>query len=348
MNFLSFSLFLILSFSILNASSAISLDDAIEILKSNNLEIKSASFDIETAKESANAISGNHWGKLDFIQDFSNSNDPGNVFGFKLTSKEATFNDFGFVDFGRISNDTPPQDLNYPDSRNFFQSKLKYEIPIFTGFKISSYSDVMDSMTKIKRLEKKQLINEKIYQIRKSFYDMSLLKTSTKSLQTILKNINILEIMTINMIEVGYAKSVDLLEVKAKKANVKRLISQMISNQKLLYHYISFLLNQKITNIQTPLVDMKIPSYTNEDILNSNLDIQRANGGLEVTKSMVDVSNSAYYPTLGAFAEVLTTDDTFLGEASDHGSYTVGARLTWNILNGGIDKANIEKTVLTC
>jgi outer membrane protein TolC len=239
---------------------------------------------------------------------------------------------------------TQPNNLNYPDSRNFFQSKLKYEIPLFTGFKISSYVDIMNSMTKIKKLDKEQVINEKIYQIRKSFYDMALLRQSAKNLNVILQNITVLEDMTNNMIEVGYAKKVDLLEVTAKKGNVERLVAQMESNQKLLYHYISFLLNQKITDIQTPSSDIVVPPYSNEEILNNNLDIQKANNGLDIRKSMINVSEASYYPMIGAFAEVATADNTFLGDASDHKSYTLGARLTWNIFNGGIDGANLEKS----
>ena len=340
---------MLLVLTTIQASPYLGLEEAIKILKSDNLEIKSATYDVETAEESVDAVSGNHWGKLDFIQDFSNSNDAGNVFGFKLASREAAFNDFGFSEFDMSNQNllnTQPRDLNYPDARNFFQSKLKYELPIFTGFKISSYSDVMKSMTKIKRLNKAQVVNEKIYQLRKSFYDMSLLRTSEENLKTILQNINTLETMTKNMIEVGYAKSVDLLEVKSKKVNIERLISQMQSNQKLLYHYISFLLNKKITDIKLPSVDIVMPKYTNDEIISSNLDIQKASSGLEVTKSMIDVSQSEYYPTVGAFAEVGTADDTFLGDASDHASYTIGARLTWNIFNAGIDKANIEKSRL--
>lgn len=343
---MKYLLIMSLLFTYMYASSSLKLNEAIEILKANNLEIQSAVIEVDTAKEDVKAVSGNHWGKLDLIQDFASSNDAGNVFGFKLSSREATFNDFGLPDFGTITNDTPPQNLNYPDSRDFFQTKLKYELPIFTGFKTSSYVDIMESMKKIKSLEKNQVVNEKVYQIRKSFYDMSLLKNSIANLQTILQNINTLEDMTTTMIDVGYAKSVDLLEVKAKKANIQRLISQMLSNQKLLYHYISFLLNQKITDIQTPPVDMQMPSYTNEDILNSNLDIQKANSGLEISKSMIHVSNSSYYPTVGAFAEVSTADDSFLGDFDKHDSYTVGARLTWNILNGGIDNANSQKSRL--
>jgi outer membrane protein TolC len=335
-----FAIFIV-SASILNASSSISLNEAINILKSNNLEIKTASLDVESAKQNIKTASGNHWGKLEFIQDFANSDDAGSVFGFKLTSREANFDDFGADEYIPMQS-VQPNALNYPNSRNFFQSKLKYEVPIFTGFKISSYTDIMNSMSKIKILEKSQVINEKIYQLRKSFYDMALLRESTANLNKILQNINTLENMTQNMIEVGYAKKVDMLEVKAKTGNVQRLISQMKSNQKLLYHYISFLLNKKITNIQTPSIDIKIPSLTNEEILNSNLDIQKANSGLEISKSMIAVTNSSFYPMVGAFAEVATADDSFLDDASDHQSYTLGARLTWNIFNGGIDYAKNE------
>jgi len=118
----------------------------------------------------------------------------------------------------------------------------------------------------------------------------------------------------------------------------------MESNQKLLYHYISFLLNQKVQNISTPASGVKMPMCSNEDVLKNNIDIQRAATGLEVRKSMVDVSKSSYYPMVGAFAEASTADDTFLGDANDHKAYTVGARLTWNIFNGGIDDAKVEKS----
>ncbi|MEA2072823.1 MAG: TolC family protein [Campylobacterota bacterium] len=334
------------------------LEEALTVLKSENLEIKAADLDVKSAKEDADSVSGMNWGKLDFIQDAARSNDAGNVFGFKLTSREATFGDFGAAEFMSSMDPsspnyipggdytTPPQELNYPEDRNFFQSKLRYEIPLFTGFAISSYSDIMDSMTKMKTLEKEQIINEKIYQLRKSYYDMALLNDSIKNLETVLSNINTLENMTQQMIDVGYAKKIDLLEVKAKKGNVERLLLQMSSNKKLLHHYISFLLNQKVTSITAPTSPIDMPTLSDENILSQNLDIQKANTGLTIRKNMLSVSQAAYYPTLGAFGEVATADDTFLGDAVDHQAYTVGARLTWNLFNGGIDASKVEKSKL--
>ena len=345
-------LFSVLSLSLfLNASTItndkLTLNEALEILQTQNLEIQAAKLDIDAAKADANSVSGMNWGKLDFTQDVARSNDAGNVFGFKLSSREADFGDFGFSDFSLTNPNilsVQPHDLNYPEDRNYFQSKLKYEVPLFTGFAISSYSDIMEAMTKMKTLEKDQITNEKIYQIRKSYYDMALLDTSIKNLDTIMKNIETLEDMTQSMIEVGYAKHIDLLEVKAKKGNVERLLLQMHANEKLLYHYISFLLNKKVEAITLPTSEIEMPFLSDEDVLNNNLDIKKAATGLEIRKNMLSASEASYYPTVGAFAEVSTADNTFLGDAIDHKAYTVGARLSWNLFNGGIDSSKIEKS----
>jgi outer membrane protein TolC len=344
---LSFALLLNANDTITNA---LSLPQALEILQSQNLEVKAAKLDIQSAKEQADTVSGMNWGKLTFTQDIARSNDAGNVFGFKLTSREATFGDFGFGDpmmppqTDPAYLTTPPDTLNYPEARNFFQSKLKYEVPLFTGFAISSYENIMNEMTKLKTLDKEKVVTEKRYELKKSFYDMALLNSSIKNLQKILSNINTLEKTTETMIAVGYAKRVDLLEVQAKKGNVERLLTQMNANKKLLYHYISFLLNRKVDAIIPPQSEVAMPHLSNEDVLQRNLDIQKAKTGLEIRENMVKSSQAAYYPTVGAFGEVATADNTFLGDASDHKAYTVGARLTWNLFNGGIDRSKIEKS----
>ena len=59
---------LVIKSSILNASSPLNLNGAIEILKSNNLEIKSAALDVSSAREEAKTVSGNHWGKLELFK----------------------------------------------------------------------------------------------------------------------------------------------------------------------------------------------------------------------------------------------------------------------------------------
>lgn len=343
---LLFSSTVVLFSSTLDYRDGIDLDSALEILKDQNLEIKAASYDTQAAQSSIEMAKANHFGKLEFTQDIARSNDAGNVFGFKLSSREATFGDFGFSEFSMTNPDilnVQPKDLNYPEDRNYFQSKLTYELPIYVGGKIMSYTSISKSMKKIKELDHKAKINEKVYQLKKSFYDMALLESSMSNMEIILEHIETLENTTKAMIDAGYAKKIDLLEVQSKKSNVTRIINEMSYNKKLLYHFISFLLNQKVTTIVTPQDEMVLNEDSNETILANNIDILKAENGLSIRDKMVDVSYATFLPTIGAKAEFGTADNTFLGDAYDHKSYTVGGRLSWNLFAGGADYHSVQK-----
>ncbi|MDD2950310.1 MAG: TolC family protein [Sulfuricurvum sp.] len=327
-------------------ASGLSLPAALEILENNNLEIRSANLDTQSASSDTAIAKGYNYGSLDFTETTSRSNDAGNVFGFKLSSREATFGDFGFAQFDNTNPNilsVQPKDLNYPGYQNYFQSKLTYMVPLYTGGKLSAYSDISEKMEKIKKLDAEHMKTEKRYELRKSYYDMALLQNSLDHMKIIYKNISTLEHTTDMMITEGYAKKVDLLEVEARKANVERSITEMEANKKLLYHYISFLLNENVTEIELPKKDYPASAVSESDVLANNTDLQKASQGLEIREKMVDVAYAPFLPQIGAFAEASSADNTFLGDFNDHKAFTVGAKLSWNLFNGGVDKNSLEK-----
>lgn len=333
--------------------SGLSLPAALEILETNNLEIKTTSLDVQSAQNDTSMAKGYNFGSLELSQSAMRSNDAGNAFGFKLSSRQASFNDFGFDEFlGQMSGlpgnaqqllATQPKKLNYPDYQNYYQTKLTYMVPVFVGGKLSAYSDIAQKMEQIKKLDAEQMKTEKRYELRKSYYDMALLQSSIDHMKTIHKNIATLERTTQMMLQEGYAKKVDLLEVEAKKANVERSLTEMEANKKLLYHYLSFLLNTPVTEIELPANDYPASSISENDVLTNNTDLKKASQGLEIRDRMVDVAYAPFLPQVGAFAEASSADDTFLGNFNDHKAYTVGAKLSWNLFNGGVDKNALEK-----
>lgn len=346
-----FALLFLFSFSAL-WGAPLSLNQAIEILKVQNLELKAARYDVQSAQSGYAMADAQHYGQLNFIQNISRSNDAGNVFGFKLSSREASFYDFGFDQAfnpttGQLAPlDTQPKNLNYPDDHNFFQSKLRYELPLYTGEKISAYTAMAKGMEKIARLDQEAQLQTKLYETRKSYYDMALLEDSLSNLLIMHENISRLEEMTKEMINEGYAKKIDLLEVQSKKADLNRVITELQANKALLYHYLSFLLNQDVNAITVPTQKLSVPTIDVEETLNRNLDVQKAMTALQVRENMQVVQESRYLPTIGAMAELQTSDDTFLGDANEHKSYTVGVQLNWNLFAGGADGAAIEQARL--
>ena len=198
-------------------------------------------------------------------------------------------------------------------------------------------------MEKIKKLDAQQVKIEKSYELRKSYYDMALLQKSIDQMNIIHKNISTLERTTNMMITEGYAKKVDLLEIEARKSNVERSITEMEANKKLLHHYISFLLNGSIKEIELPESDYPASTLSESEVLENNIDLKKASEGMEIQEKMVDLAYAAFLPQVGAFAEASSADNTFLGDFMDHKGYTIGARLSWNIFSGGIDEAALEK-----
>jgi outer membrane protein len=346
----------------------LSLKDAIKILKKDNLEVNIAKFD-ERIKEFEHRIAtGHNFGKLDLTQSAMRSNDAGNVFGFKLQSREASFYDFGFSEFlapmgkvleqmnahpgalspGFTSNmssilDIQPKDLNYPEARNFFQTKLTYQLPIYTGGKLEQYGKITKALQRLAHLDTKKVFNEKVYQLKKSYYDIYLLNDYLKNLKIVDKNMLHLKAMVESMIAEGYAKHVDLLEINAKRSNVVRMIKKAEANKELVYHFLSFLLNAKVNSIQGKYVKVMPIHLSTDTILQRNIDIKKATQGVAISKMSIDLQKSSFLPELGAFAEYSSADDKFLNDFEKHDAYTVGMQLKWNLFNGGVDKNNFEK-----
>ena len=340
-----FFLFFSLTVSVL--AEQITLFQALERVRHNNLELSIASLDEEIARLEQVAANGAVWGTLDLTQTALRSNDALSVFGFKLQSREATFGDFGFSQFDSTNPNVlhvMPDDLNEPKSRNHFQTALEYSIPLYTGGKIQTHQKIAQALVTLKSLSKEELLAQKQFEVKKTFYTLSLVHYHKEQLRTIASNVSQVEQMTQAMLEEGYAKNVDLLEVQARKSDVERLLHQSDANQKLLLHFLSFLLQTPIDGIVLVNEDVTFDGYSEENILKNNIAIQKASKGLDISKMQIELAQSAFLPQVGAFASYGSSDDRFLNDFSDKQSYTLGIQMRWNILRGGSDKSTLEKS----
>jgi len=342
-----FFLLLIIPLALSANLKNLTLNHAIKMLNKNNLELKISRFSEQMKSYEAKAAKGHKYGKLDATLKAIRSNDAGNVFGFKVQSREATFGDFGFAEFDMSGKSNPlpvvPKALNYPTARNYYQTKISYMLPLYTGGKLSEYEHITESMHRMSQYDTQKLLNEKVFQTKKAFYDISLVSDYIANLSKIIKNIQRLENIVNTMIKEGYAQNIDLLEVQARKAEAQSMYNQAKLNKDLAYQFLSFLVNEDVDSIKR-INDMAPMPYVNRSILETNnIDIQKALLGLQISKMALNVEKSNFYPELGAFAEYGSADDTLWKDFFYKDSYTVGLQLKWNIFNGGIDAINLEK-----
>jgi len=361
---------MVLALPLFAVQEHLTLEQALTLVKQNNLEIKVAQDDVRMKELDVDVAKGYNYGSLDLVINALRSNDAGNVFGFKLQSREATFRDFGFSeflggvgqalqmaggDFGQFTNimsnpamqnqllNTAPNDLNHPEARNHFQEKIQYKVPLYVGGKLNKYGQIAQKMAEMSRLDKQKIVNEKVFQTRKTFYDIALVNSYIKNLKIILNNVEELENTVSNMVQEGYALDIDLLQVKSKKADVLRMLNQAKLNRDLAYQFLSFLVDDKVESVAIADKDVPMPIMSKEEMLNRNIDIQKAKMGLKITDLAVGVERASFYPQVGAFAEYGSADDQFMNDFSDKDAYTVGVQLKWNIFNGLVDKSKYEK-----
>jgi len=349
-------LLLLLQIPLLAGLHNLTLHKALRILDKKNLEIKIAQYNAQMKKYDQIATEGYDYGKLDLTMMALRSNDAGNVFGFKLQSREATFGDFGFSDFlgdlgtmmqgQQLDHDpllTAPDDLNYPDARNHFVTKFTYMLPVYTGGKLTEYKKITKSLFEMSKLDMAKVRSEKRYQVKKAFYDIALVQSYISNLRQIISNIHRLGEIINEMKKEGYAQETDKLEVKARLVEAQSMLSQAKLNRTLAYQFLSFLLNTKVDTIHTSSALAPQPSVTKAMIERRSIDIQKAKLGLKITGMALEVEKAKFRPMVGAFAEYGSADDKPLNDFFKKDAYTVGMQLQYNIFNGGIDEANLEK-----
>lgn len=338
---------LLLSLSLFAGMKNLTLPKALKILEKNNLELKISRFNAQMKAYETKVAKGYHFGKLDATLNAMRSNDAGNVFGFKLQSREATFGDFGFAEFDMSGKTNPlpiaPESLNYPKVRNHYLTKISYMLPLYTGGKLTEYGRISEAMHRMSQYDTQKLVNEKIFQVKKTFYDISLVDNYISKLSKIIRNIKHLESIVGAMKKEGYAQEIDLLEVQARLAEAQSMHNQAKLNKDLAYQFLSFLLNTDIDSIKKVNDMAPLPMTNKDELENNNIDIQKARLGLKVAQMAIDVEKSNFLPTVGAFAEYSSADDELWNEFRDKEAYTVGVQVKWNLFNGGIDAANLER-----
>ncbi len=362
-------LVLLLALPLFAGLKHLSLKQALALLEENNLEIKAAKYEEAMKYYDHMAVKAKSFGSLDFTFMALRSNDAGNVFGFKIQSREASFADFGFSDFlGAIGQAAQmsqgdferftqslgkqggtilaiePKDLNYPKARNHFVYKFTYKLPLYTGGMLSSYRAITKKMYEMSQLDTKKLLALKRFEVKKTFYNIALVNSFIANLYKIRKNVVMLKKVIKEMKKEGYALLTDLMEVDSKLAEVDAMLDEAKLNKQLAYYYLSFLLNSKVDSIIAPRHMPKIPVATKEIIEAKSLDIAKAKLGLSISKDAVELAKAKFKPTIGAFAEYGFADNKIKPEhISKRDFYTVGVQLKWNLFNGGGDKAAYEK-----
>lgn len=329
-------------------ANSVSFDEALKLALDSNRDLKSKKLDIDIAKLRVKERESLDFGRVKLSEEFSYTDNSLYVFGNKLSQRSASFKDFGFSSFNLDNPDilsVEPNDLNNPESLKNFNTKVEYELPLFTGFKISNAKDI--AKLQVRASEFKYLRDEKLleFEIFKAYngavasrYFIEALNKTKEATQSFVKLASLL-------FEEGIVTKIDVLEAKERDFEVNAKIIDAKNRYKLAIAYLKFLISdESISNVEDfesiSCKDKPLELFQRVAIEN-RMDLKHLKSNKKIVDKEIDYQKSSLYPEIG-----LTTEYGFNSEKLnfDESYYMVGVGLKYTLFDGGERDSKIEQS----
>lgn len=244
------------------------------------------------------------------------------AFGSKLNQAILTPADFN------------PELLNDPDATTNFATKIEVNQPLINldGFyqrRAAKFKMLAASLQRDRRREYLQLETRQVYmQLQLTHKGVSVIK---KALKAAKENQNVAELNT----ALGYLQKSDLLAVNVRVLEIENQLQSAISQVLNASDYISYLMRETPGATYFPIDSLyAFPALETQGFKfnASRSDIQAMEYATLAHKNMLTADKMTFLPRLNAFGSYELYDNRLFKFGAS--GYTVGAQLSWNILEG--------------
>ncbi len=332
-------------------ASQINFEDALFKTLTNNKELKAKKLDIETSKVNLRNAKGYELGNLTFNENIARTNNALNAFGMKLMGREATFGDFGFAQFDMSGATNPlpvaPDALNHPEARTNFETKLTYELPIFTGFKLEHAKEM--SALQVKANEAKYNFDEKQLQLEvlKAYNGAVVAKHFIDATNKIKETSSSFVYLATEMFKEGYTTNIDILQAEVFDMKINTMILDSKNQYELALAYLKFLTNDnqidsvnEFKTFNSNKTDLKT---LQESAIENRDDLKWMEQNTKTMASKVEFEKSGNYPMIGSHFEYGFNDNQINNIKGTKDYYTLAIGLEYKIFDGFTTSSNIEK-----
>jgi len=354
-------------------ANTISFSDAYNLALKNNQELKAKKTSINSASLDVSTASGYNYGTLTFNENIARSNNALNVFGMKLMSREATFGDFGFRDFlggvGNVMNasngnfanftammnnpntqeqmlKTAPDDLNNPGYRNNFETKLVYELPLFTGFKLSSAKDMAQLQVVAAKAKFNHDEKQLGLEVLKAYNGAVAAKYFIYATMDAKKATNSFVNFATEMHNEGYVTSIDVKQAQVYDMKINSMLLEAKNKHSLAIAYLKFLTSSNTITDVKDFMNINVDTMNLRVNVNNRDDFKWMSANTNTMKKKIDFEKSASYPMIGAHFEYGFNDDK-LNNIDSSKDYVTGAvGLEYKIFEGFKTQNAIKKAKL--
>ena len=315
-------------------SKEISFKEALALLLKNNKELQSKKIDIQHAQAYLSEILANNYGKLSLKETYTRTNHAGHVFNSKLSSRKATFRDFGLASYaGAGSLDVAPNDLNYPNSVDNYETKLVYDLPLFTGFELANAKDI--AQLQIKANEYRYKYDEKLLSLEllKAYNAAVAAKEYENAVYKAKEATQAFVAYATALFEEGLVTNIDLKQAKVRDYHTNAKLKEASNKYALSLAYLNFLTGgSNITSVRSfheLSFEQRELQVLQNSALNKREDLSFMDLNTQSLKKSIKIEQSNYYPKIGTHLEYGFNNDNLEKFNSEHDFYlaTVGIEL---------------------
>ena len=293
-------------------AQSVNFDKILDLTIKNNKDLKQQQLSIDSSKLDIDYIDSISYGKASLSHEISRTNHSGYVFNSKLSSREATFDDFGFSQMNEGLK-TEPKNLNYPEDRNNFTTKLSYDIPLFTGFKLSNQKDILKLQEKANEIKYNLDVKELEFEVLKAYNSAVVAKDFIKALEKAKESIEFMKNGAIAFHKEGLVTKIDVNEAKVYESNINSQLLEAQNNFQLALAYLGFLSSDDSIKDVEELENIYFKFPNEEELyakaLENRDEVKMQNIQVNASKKNIEIANSSYYPSVYSHLEYGYNDD---------------------------------------
>ena len=311
----------------------ISLNEAIKAAVSNNTAVQSAKIDEAIAMEKYKQADAGFLPQLNFSYTALTTNNPLNVFGFKLQQRDVTANDFN------------PKILNHPSQTNDFTTKLEARQPLINmdAVYLKRSAQVQAESYQLKTKRTKEYLT---LQTKKAYYELQMMHQSISVLEEALSTAKSVYEFTNNRFVQGLIQKSDLLNVEVQMLGIESSLNEAKANLLNASDYVSVLMNKPAgalyqteemkQDYQKETSALKVPEKRSDFLA-----LEKAMTAINLTEKS---SKMKFFPRLNAFGSYQLNDKKIAGFGAN--SYLGGLQLSWNIFDGNSSRRQVAQLKL--
>jgi len=300
----------------------LSLENAVRAATSDNNAVRSSRIDEAIALEKYKQTNSGYLPQVNMSYSGLFSNNPLNVFGFKLQQRMVTASDFD------------PHLLNHPSGISDFSAKLEVQQPLM-NMDVGYMKKSALAQTESRQFQTARTKENMDYETRKAYYQLQLAHKAVGVLEEALSSIKSVYDFTDNRVKQGLLQKSDLLNVEVQKLGIESSLAEAKSNILNGSDYLSVLMNKPTGMVyKTEEIEktagMNVPAESS--LPQNRADFQAMDKAIEATGFMERSYKMKYVPRLNAFGSYQLNGRDLPGFHA--GSYLAGVQLTWNIFDG--------------